>query len=114
MACTKITDVDTYHDVVGGTSYAVFNFRDCRCRPSDTDEAYEDIASYACTDTVAFYEVDMEDPMISQKAQVERPTLILYKDGREVERYTKPRPPQLEYLVSRALCGLTQISAGLS
>ncbi|KAE8348584.1 hypothetical protein BDV28DRAFT_143162 [Aspergillus coremiiformis] len=110
MGSTKVTDLQTYHDVVGGTNYAVFNFRDSQRRQSDIDLAYDDLASYAYSDTVAFYEVDVGgDKHISDFAKVERPTLILYKDGKEVERYAKPLPRQLEYLVSRALCGLTEM-----
>ncbi|GAB1198095.1 hypothetical protein BDV32DRAFT_119448 [Aspergillus pseudonomiae] len=110
MGSIKITDLNTYHNVVSGENYAVFNFRDYRRRLSDTDVAYDDLASYAYSDTVAFYEVDVgDDKLISDYAKVERPTLILYKDGKEVERYSKPLPRQLEYLVSRALCGLTEI-----
>lgn len=105
-----VISLDTYHNVVSGANYAVFNFRDSRRRSSDTDLAYDDLASYAYSDTVAFYEVDVGDQKhISDFAKVERPTLILYKDGKEVERYSKPLPRQLEYLVSRALCGLTEI-----
>ncbi|KAB8079722.1 hypothetical protein BDV29DRAFT_164242 [Aspergillus leporis] len=115
MVSNKVTELQMYLDVVGGTNYAVFNFRDYQSRNSDIDMAYDDLASYAYSDTVAFYKVDMDDYKdISESAKVERPTLILYKDGKEVERYDKPRPRQLEYLVSRALCGLTEITGGLS
>ncbi|KAB8230855.1 hypothetical protein BDV23DRAFT_164480 [Aspergillus alliaceus] len=115
MGSIKVTDLETYYNVVGGANYAVFNFRDFQSRQSEIDRAYDDLASYAYSDTVAFYEVDVSGYKdISEYAKVERPTLILYKDGKEVERYCKPRPRQLEYLVSRALCGLTEITGGLS
>lgn len=51
--------------------------------------------------------VDMRiNPEISRVANIEAPMLVVFKDGQELTRYHGGTPDQMEYVVSRVLCGL--------
>lgn len=43
---------------------------------------------------------------ICEETKAENETIIVFKDGKEVGRGTGASSGQLEYLVSKALCGL--------
>ena len=57
--------------------------------------------------TLDIFSVNLEEcPEISRAASVYEPALVVFKDGREVTRYAGAHIDQIEYVVSRVLCGL--------
>ena len=58
-------------------------------------------------DNVKLFSVDVEEyPEICQAANVNAPVLVVFKNGQEVIRYPGGNVEQIEYVVSRILCGL--------
>ncbi|KAH1452174.1 hypothetical protein KXX58_003324 [Aspergillus fumigatus] len=102
-----------YHAILHRDKYAILYFCDSCDHCASLDPTYNDMASAVADadDMIDFYKINMSRHRdISDTAMVEKPTLLLVKDGRELERFCKPVPQQLEYMVSQALCGMTKIS----
>ncbi|KAH3014718.1 hypothetical protein KXW60_008120 [Aspergillus fumigatus] len=102
-----------YHAILHRDKYAILYFCDSCDHCASLDPTYNDMASAVADadDMIDFYKINMSRHRdISDTAMVEKSTLLLVKDGRELERFCKPVPQQLEYMVSQALCGMTKIS----
>lgn len=105
--------LNEYHAILHRNKYAILYFCDSHEQCASLDPTYNDMASTVADadDMIDFYKINISQHHdISDAAMVEKPTLLLVKDGRELERFCKPVPQQLEYMVSQALCGMTKIS----
>ncbi|GAQ11669.1 hypothetical protein ALT_8990 [Aspergillus lentulus] len=108
-----VVPLNEYHAILHRNKYAILYFCDSHEQCASLDPTYNDMASTVADadDMIDFYKINISQHHdISDAAMVEKPTLLLVKDGRELERFCKPVPQQLEYMVSQALCGMTKIS----
>ncbi|EAW08573.1 thioredoxin family protein [Aspergillus clavatus NRRL 1] len=111
MQVMILQGITEYRDILQGDKYAILYFSECSERRPSLDPTYNDMASDVADDMIGFYRVNLaQHHEISDEAMVDDPTLLLVKDGRELERFPRPVPEQLEYTVSQALCGMTKIS----
>jgi hypothetical protein len=53
-----------------------------------------------------------ESPAISLVADVQEEMLLVFMNGREIARHPGIAPDQLEYVVSKTLCGLGEAKEG--
>jgi thioredoxin-like negative regulator of GroEL len=107
----NIHSLSEYHSILHRNKYAILYFCDSAEQCTLLDPTYNDMATEVADDMIDFHKINIKQHRdISDEAMVEKPTLLLVKDGRELERFCKPVPQQLEYMVSQALCGMTKIS----
>lgn len=67
------------------------------------------MADLLVTDNIGLdvFNVDFKGyPEISHDVNVCEPALVIFKDGQEITRYLGGHIDQIEYVVSRILCGL--------
>lgn len=75
------------------------------------------MADLLATDDVGLgvFNVDFKGcPEISDDANVSEPALVIFKDGQEITRYSGGHLDQIEYVLSRILCGLMGPNGELS
>lgn len=100
--------LETYNNIIQRSEFSIFIFKILKSSSLSTvEQACNKFTSSITGDTVSFHIVDIgESERISLAARVEEPTVVLYSRGRELVRLYGGFPEQIEYLVSRALCGL--------
>lgn len=101
----------TFNDTIERDGHLIFSFQSQDPSRRAVEKASQQIATFIPDDLVSFYVVDIDECLdISHAAQVESDSLILYNEGYEKIRLPGGSRERLEYLVSRALCGLTEIN----
>lgn len=85
----------------------IFRFFDGEIRKSQVISAAEVVSTIDTSKSLDLFSVNLKRyPEISQTANVHAPMLVIFKDGQEVTRYPGGHIDQIEYVVSRVLCGL--------
>lgn len=73
----------------------------------DVQEAYKNIISTLPNECLHILIVETQGRMdICDEMNVETPTTLIFEEGNEIARCTGASSDQLEYLVSKSLCGM--------
>jgi hypothetical protein len=100
----------TFNDTIERGGHLIFSFQSQDTSRRAVEKASQQIATFIPADLVSFYVVDIDQRLdMSHAAQVESDSLTLYKEGQEKIRLPGGFCERLGYLVSKALCGLTEI-----
>lgn len=104
----RLTRLESYHEIIEADRCSIFIFvRSDGSSICTIEQACDQIGSFIPGNSVSFYAVDIDHCVdISLAAQVKITTFVLYRQGKECERLVGGFIDQLEYLTSRALCGL--------
>ncbi|KAJ5565515.1 hypothetical protein N7513_001757 [Penicillium frequentans] len=74
----------------------------------DVQTAYKNIISTLSNECLQILIIEDKGHIdICDEMKVETPTTLIFEEGKEIARYTGASPDQLEYLVSKNLCGMS-------
>jgi thioredoxin 1 len=107
-------DLSQFEALAASTGVTVFDFTAAWCGPCRTLHAVLDQLAGELRGRVRFAEIDVDrEPVITQRLDVRStPTLVLWRDGREVGRIVGARPRAfVAGMIDRALAGDVAIAS---
>ncbi|KAJ6073011.1 hypothetical protein N7467_011096 [Penicillium canescens] len=112
----SIKTIDEFHELVECKKYTILCFIGSNVASGSVVEAtYTHITTAIPTEMLSIVTINLnENPAISLVADVKEEMMLVFMNGREIARHPGIAPDQLEYVVSKTLCGLGEAKEGFA
>jgi hypothetical protein len=108
--------IDEYHDLIVCKRYIILCFISSDFTSGSIgEETYARITTAIPPERLSIVNVNLdESPDISLFAEVKEEMMLVFEKGKEIARHLGIAPDELEYVVSRTLCGLGASEQGFT
>lgn len=108
--------IHEFHELVDRNKYTIVCFlSSIFTYGSVVEPTYTRITTAIPTEMLSIVIINLnESPAISSLADVKEEMLLVFMNGKEIARHPGIAPDQLEYVVSKTLCGLGETKQGFT